>query len=421
MKSLENTLILSKYKPYPYQLEGIDFLLDKEDAILGDEVGLGKSLQSIVSALKYDKTLVICPAYLIINWKQEIDKISDDEFHEWEVDAYTRLHKRSTGESFDTIIIDESHYIKNSESKRTIEVMKKVISSKCKQLFMLSGTPVKNRNAEWYTQLFLAYRKRPDFRKRFPNQISFNRYFLNYVQKTVRVKNRVINTGSWEGIKPEKTRELRLMISEVHIGRKSEDHLELPEKNIVPVAVEGSWDEDLRDTWKSFCSNGGKKTPSITTMKAQNALSKAANTAKFVSDILDQGEQVIVFSDHVAPLIVITEKLRKKYGTGLITGRASMSDRDESIERFKQGKVQVLLATIGAASTGLTLTNCNKMVFNDISWVGGDLTQAMGRIRRIGQTKPCFYYMMNSGPVDKMIQNKILMKEKEIISSLEEQ
>ena len=68
-----------KIEPYPYQREGILFGLEKKRLLIGDEPGLGKTLQSIgiVDTANAYPALVICPSSLKINWQREFEKFTD--------------------------------------------------------------------------------------------------------------------------------------------------------------------------------------------------------------------------------------------------------------------------------------------------------------------------------------------------------
>ena len=68
-----------KIQPYPYQREGIDQGLQWQRLIIGDEPGLGKTLQSIaiIDIANAYPCLVICPASLKINWQREVEKFTD--------------------------------------------------------------------------------------------------------------------------------------------------------------------------------------------------------------------------------------------------------------------------------------------------------------------------------------------------------
>ena len=71
-------------EPYPYQMEGIAFLMPRHAALLADEMGLGKTMQAIL-ALRLlfhsgliRRALVVCPKPLVINWSRELKMWADD-------------------------------------------------------------------------------------------------------------------------------------------------------------------------------------------------------------------------------------------------------------------------------------------------------------------------------------------------------
>lgn len=93
-----------------------------------------------------------------------------------------------------------------------------------------------------------------------------------------------------------------------------------------------------------------------------------------------------------------------------IEGSTSMEARDISVRGFNEGRYQLLMLTIGAASVGYTLVRGSHMIFNDLPWVSTDLDQAEKRIHRIGQSKTCYIHFISYGRVDSYINNKLMFK-----------
>src|SRR5262249_42221108 len=66
------------FAPYPYQLEGIAFLMPRHAALLADEMGLGKTMMAILSlrllfyAGLVRRALLVCPKPLVHNWSREL-------------------------------------------------------------------------------------------------------------------------------------------------------------------------------------------------------------------------------------------------------------------------------------------------------------------------------------------------------------
>lgn len=184
----------------PHQKEGVKFLYQcvegknlKRDspqgAILGDEMGLGKSLQSIAliwTLLKQgpfgfpvaEKAIIVCPASLVGNWAAEIKKWLGDErlqpiqvqsgqsksFQGFEIiqDFVNGKVKRALIISYDMfrsfaeelykcscgiLVCDEGHRLKSSSGNKTIEAL---VRMPCRRRIILTGTPVQNNLSEFY-------------------------------------------------------------------------------------------------------------------------------------------------------------------------------------------------------------------------------------------------------------------------------
>ncbi len=169
---------------FPYQQQGINWLITKQLALLADEMGLGKSAQAIISAdkLLLQRILVVCPAVARLNWEREFGKFStfsrkfiivktgkdiipSDHSVIISPDLCTRVATTSLGK-FDLVILDEAHYFKNLNAKRTRAIFGKggLIHEQTRQtssatptqssdqtsarIWCLSGTPAPNHAGE---------------------------------------------------------------------------------------------------------------------------------------------------------------------------------------------------------------------------------------------------------------------------------
>ena len=186
-----------KVQPYPYQLEGIAYGLEKKRLFIGDEPGLGKTLQSIgiVDTADAYPCLVICPSSLKINWQREFEKFTDKKalvldnstrttwsyllqmrMHHVAIVNYESLRKYFVWDikggkksfrlkdvvfcpqilQFKSVIIDESHRVKDPSAQQTI--FTKGICTNKDWVVMLSGTPVVNRPEDLVAQLSIMGR-----------------------------------------------------------------------------------------------------------------------------------------------------------------------------------------------------------------------------------------------------------------------
>lgn len=176
-------LAKSGKKLYKHQEEGIKFLLSRKGCVLADDMGLGKSIQSIIAALESGakKILVVAPSSAKINWEREINVFCDDtaivEGKKWNHAKFTIINfdilknfytlpdgkKRNEGEpqqilrrelsntGFDLVIIDEAHYLKNNESIRGKIMVELCTKYNVARTWLLTGTPVANRPMDFLT------------------------------------------------------------------------------------------------------------------------------------------------------------------------------------------------------------------------------------------------------------------------------
>ncbi|MCL2443774.1 MAG: SNF2-related protein, partial [Treponema sp.] len=159
---------LVKAQLFPYQKEGVKFVLYKKAAIIADEMGLGKTIQAAtVAILKkqifgFKKTLVVCPATLKSQWKKEIETFTnekalivsgvpkereaqymDDRYYFFIVNYETILRDSFAinKAGMDFLILDEAQKVKNYETKTSSSV-KRLLP---KHILIATGTPIENR------------------------------------------------------------------------------------------------------------------------------------------------------------------------------------------------------------------------------------------------------------------------------------
>ena len=75
-----------------------------------------------------------------------------------------------------------------------------------------------------------------------------------------------------------------------------------------------------------------------------------------------------------------------------IHGGMKITERNQSVERFRTDDYHVLFATPASAKEGLTLTMANHVIFYDRGFSLDDYLQAQDRIHRISQKKTCYIH-----------------------------
>lgn len=340
-------------------------------------MGLGKTYVGLglVRRLK-KKTLIIAPAFLCNNWRDEIAKSGIDKRY-FTVVSYSKI-KTIINEDFHTMIMDEAHYLKNPDSQRTTYTRDYILRKKPKYLLLMTGTPLKNDASEMFSlfQLVSAGYDLKNF-KQFKNNIwRFKNYFMNASQMIISGRR----VTKFKGVKNHA--EFKAIREQVTLTKKVDEVLKLPDtvQKFIRQDCE-VLDDKLVKAFKD------KDQKAFMTVKAKAASLNVPYTIQMVEEI---PAQVVVFTEHVDAATDLARKLK----VPAITGKVSADKRDEIVKAFVSGETRYLVATYKTAGVGLNLVNCSHMVFNDLPFIPADLEQAKSRIRRIGAKHTCFYYYM---------------------------
>jgi SNF2 family DNA or RNA helicase len=410
-------------EPFDFQREGIEFAYKARYSLNAFEMGLGKTPVAIATAVKANasRSLIVCPAFLIPNWINEVAKFTgekastdfedDARFH---VVSYTSIGRVSEYFSrYEFVVCDEVHYAKNTEAKRTQALHRLISEHRPKYFLGLSGTPIKNRVPEFYSLLRLCWYggKYPEFD---PFSTSAWKFCMNFTHK----RTKVIGGRSFtdfDGLKnPE---QLRQLIKPIYIRKRVEDAISLPDQVRIEhlIADKSKTDELLKMAFEAY--EGQKKSKSFASGKAISALGKVEYTVEFIVENLESAGKFVVFTDHIQSAQKLFDNL-SHIGCRYITGKTPVDIREKYVAAINSGEIKILIATIGSLSVGVNLTGCSRMIFNDLPWVPADIEQAEKRIHRIGQSKKCFYYYILASRYDEYIL-KTLNKKRKLIEQVE--
>lgn len=440
----------------PYQVEGAKFALSHFYSLNRDKPGMGKSAQALLAVSMYlDKypnrrALVICPAYLRKNWMKEIKTWThlNAVLYEhkprsvtWDADivviSYDQLktfshsfkfHERvilpvkkcrlaknrrvgdvpwksprwsSIGdENFGFMVVDEAHNFKTPKAKRTVNLVNFVEHLRPSFLMLLTGTPIKKKVQDLFVPLYLiALGKRT--KKKITDK--YKTFFLFCYRFTNVVKTPFATL--YKGVK--NLDELQTYLGPI-LGRDPEEVLDLPEFTDTYVEVDYKENPALLDEFEAF-QNGMEGKGATSDLKAESALLKAPFTVEYTASLLEQDVgPVVVFTDHRESCHAICEGLRKLGFKGEeLIGGVDTDIRQDYVDQFQEGKLDFVVCTYGAGSEGNTLTKACHLVLSDLHWVPETLSQARGRIRRIGQVNRCFYHIIGGAVVDKKMWQSI--------------
>lgn len=436
-----------RVEPYEYQREGICFGLEHKRIIIGDEPGLGKTLQSIgiVDTANAYPCLVICPSSLKINWQREFEKFTDKsalvldnnvrttwgyllsmgvhqvaivnyeslrKFFVWDIRGGKQFRLKDVVfnpqiQAFKSIIIDESHRVKDPSAQQTI--FTKGLSGGKDWCILLSGTPVVNRPEDLIAQLSIMNRL-GEFGGR-------AKFIADYCTDP-----------------KDKTAEPAVPLSELSrqlyntcmIRREKAKVLpQLPDKTRVDLYIEISNDkeynlaaEDLAaylqeytecTDWEIRRKMRMEALVRFMTLRSLATKGKIAQAVDFIRTFLDSGKKLIVFCS----LHEIVDELQKIFPRAVtVTGRDSSVNKQASVDAFQNNpNVQLIICSIKAAGVGLTLTAASDVAFIELAWTYADCCQCEDRAHRIGQKdNVTCYYLLGRGTIDHTIYRLIHRK-----------
>lgn len=405
----------------PYQQQGIEFAATRSSVLIADEMGLGKTVQAIGwmnAHPEIESVLVVCPATLKINWRREIDRWLVSPVVEVEIINYDVLHKLDMGNVYDLVILDEAHYIKSPDARRSMAAKQ----IQARHRIALTGTPILNRPVELYG--ILQWLKPSLFTDKAKKQFE-RRYCAGHL-KTLRFGRRVKKV--WDATGASNLDELRYKLNGLMIRRLKADVLkELPPKRrqIIELSREDiSWVRDLAIAKaeeelaydiqvKGLDDTVTAKWDQLSKLRLETAMAKLPAATQVIFDAIENSGKVVVFAHHHDVIDYLVEKLPRAVR---VDGRMGQDERQVSVDRFQNDPmVKVFVGQIQAAGVGLTLTAASHVIFVELDWTPGLVSQAEDRCHRIGQKASVLVqHLVLEDSLDAKMA-KALVKKQEII------
>lgn len=415
-------------KLYPHQRLAERWLLEHGGGLLGDQMGLGKSLTALSTAARISKVrdnrpVLICAPKSVRNvWRNELLKFDVPGKDRWVQleglmpDVEKVRSARWVFCHYDIIkawwsqivcakpccvIMDEAHLLKNGRTQRGKAAQ--LAASVAEHRILLTGTPILNRIGEMWHLLTLVSGKWSwgtprDFRTRYCGA-TWNGY-------------------TYEDQQPTRVEELQTRLEGVYLRRTVESSgVDLPEitRQVIEVDLDEHWAIKYKDLFQEYDPEAVlrailRRSASQKTIRWLGRLRKITSSAKFnttaaeAQSLLEQDESIVIFVWQRKTAERLAQRLRHTTDrVRVVHGGFSQKQRDHSVDEF-QDKGGALIATIDALSVGVTLTKARVVMMHDLSWVPADMLQAEQRIWRIGQTKPCLSkWIVARNTLDQMV------------------
>lgn len=379
-----------------YQEFGTKYILNQQRVLLGDEMGLGKTMQALACMAHLRKEgrthfMVVCPVSVLVNWQREISKFLGetaiaihgtdrmDEYNEWlsnggicvtTFETIVRLEINKE-RSIDMLIVDEAHYVKNPEAKRTI-ALKEVIENS-EYCLLMTGTPLENKVEE---MIFLVSLLRPSVAKD--------------IEKFKELR---------------KAPQFREVIAPVYLRRNRIDVLkELPE-----LIEKEEWcilgEVEKKEYIKSLAKKNMMKMRQVSYEVENSADSSKINRLIEICDeAREDGRKVIIFSYFLSTIAKIQAALMDRC-YGVITGAINSNARQEIIDGLaKAPDGSVVVSQITAGGVGLNIQCASVVILCEPQWKPSIEDQAISRCYRMGQSQSVMVHrLLAENTVDERI------------------
>lgn len=465
-------------KPFDYQNNGIAYCRMNKRVIIGDQPGLGKTLQAIGTIMSYGTNeegmlnagpgLIICPATLKLNWQKEWREVAgrrsiilnDSVKNSWQnyfkvgmadvfITNYESLKKyfvqsgwtkpkdgpfkstqipfRECINFFKWVIIDESHKCKDGTTQQT-----KFVLGICKGkeiVLELTGTPVVNKPRDLVSQLLIIDRLKQVV-SHIPQPLDRRTNKLTDWSGYNRFMNRYCDGGRGES----NLKELNYRLSSICFYRREKKEVlkDLPEKMrqviLCDITNRSEYDSAVKDFMKFLkevrgCTDleikrkmRGEMIVKIGILKQISARGKIEAAREYIDEVLDGGQKIVVFIH----LKEIARELKDLFpGSVSITGDDSQEDRNRAITLFQTDPdTRVIICSLGAGGVGITLTASSEVLFVEFPWTYALCEQAEDRTHRIGQSNNVRCgYLLGENTIDRYCY-ELIQKKKNIANTI---
>lgn len=395
-----------------YQKEGVRFIEKTNGrAFLGDDMGIGKGVQTIAWCHhrrdELERCLIIVPTTGLHHWQSELkewlgatsqivasskEDLVPADFY---IMSYAMLRIRQdelVEMDWDLVVFDECTRITNMKAKRTKAA--KRIAKGVEHTLMLSGTPFLNKHLEMFYPLHIMDPKA------FPNWFYYaNRYTMG-------------KASGWTGIMFRDELVNRLSYSMIR-RTKEEVKDELPSIRhvVVPMDLEP---QDRAEYMEAELEMIRAPNPFSKISETRHALGRAKRGAivQWAKDFLeDSDEKLVIYVFHIDVMKYVVSKL-EDYGATFINGSVSGKVRRERQQSFQNSRYPRVIVINQAASEIINLHKASNILFGEREWVPGTEEQAWSRLHRTGQHNPVTaWFLSATGTMDHDLEAALARKD----------
>lgn len=399
---------------FKHQQEVLDETKDMNRVAYYLDMGLGKTYVGAEKAMQLDEkiTLVVCLKSLVPMWvnhfrehydvnvidlTENIEEAENIEEQTVMVVNYDLIFRRDLFKELEgfTLLLDESSVIQNKTAKRT----KSVLQMKAKNVILLSGTPTSGKYENLWTQAhLLGWGISEDL---------YNRQYVNW--ETVEAGGFYKKIPNKDDPYKNVERLKRKLRRHGAVFMKTDEVFDLPKQTFTEIKV------DNIKLYREFEKHKYVTLPNGDELIGDNTLTHRLylrmlasgynkNKIQAYQDLLNQtNDRLIVFynfNEELEQLLEVTDR-----PTSIVNGQL------KDLTNYEEKEDSVTFIQYQAGSMGLNLQKANKIIYFSLTEKSELYEQSKKRIHRIGQERPCFYYvLMAKNSIDQKILRNLKMR-----------
>lgn len=418
-----------------YQEENVDWLKRVGRGLLADEPGLGKSRSALEGFAGAEKVLIIAPNLVAETgvWHDEVEAWGDDDT-EYRLATYHGLNARIKTKKggtqpvkkladewrgikhWDAVILDEAHYIKNSDAKWTWAV--KQISRRTDKMVLLTGTPIPNWAHESFMLLQMIYQEKAYVGRELGSFWRWAEQWFDTEPNPHNPRGRLL--GDLLGCTPKCSRRppdspckhyerfAAENFGDHYMRHLRAENLDLPPIHFTdtPTPLDRATRASYLELRRHFATDIGEHEILAWSQGAKNVLLDKMTTSPWLltkegeprggkleylrSDLARIDEPILVLA-HYRDSVEAAARVANSVGrrAAYIHGGTTDLQNARIVRDFKAGRLDVLVGSLETLAEGLTLTVASTAIFLERSYKPSRNTQATYRIYRLGQDKAC--------------------------------
>lgn len=454
----------------PFQRAGVEFMVERANCLQADEMGTGKTPQTLV-AMNYlhskkiiKNSLIICPASLKLNWLREFaawdttgmscDIAYGSKFPKSDIvianyDIMAKITKETHAKVWDNVVMEECHYVKNNKARRTKEVVGGYMFTepdpetlkrrrlvlppiKAKRKIMISGTPIVNRPIELFTALNYINPYG------FPNKHKFGMRYCrghrggfgwdykgasNLAELQFKLRSTIMIRRLKSEVLPQLPRKIRQIIEldpntkKYKTVKRASDNLFARILNKCGVkSINDVTEDNYEDVVKMLDAGEKIDFSEASRIRREQALEKLPLAINFLKDAVGNSGKVVCFCWHRE----VVEQIAKTFGRSCVAvyGNTTIKARDKHVEDFQNNEdIELFVGNIKAAGVGITLTASSHVVFVEQDWVPGNVTQAEDRTHRMGQLDTVLVQHLVIAGTNDVNMLKVMIHKQEVLDA----